>query len=110
MSDDDRRINNIVSRLNSLTLEANTLTRELKTLTSRQASTAAQTPTRAPARLKKGDKVAITNNYKGQIGTTGTVIHLTAKQVTIKNETTGKQYIRKFTNVKLVKETQENGL
>jgi hypothetical protein len=92
MNNKEKQIANLIQRIDSLTLEANGLTRELRDLTdgANEENT---------TELKKGDLVVITNNYLGQKGTTGVIINVSNKQVTIQNKTTGKKYTRKKMNV-----------
>jgi hypothetical protein len=115
MTEKDLRITEIVNRLDSLTLEANTLTRELKTLREEEEDTTGTTRAHAATNnnedetnkkkganlhgFKKGDRVRITNIYRGQRGTEGTVTYVTKSQVTLRDDT-GRLHTRKFTNIR----------
>ena len=115
MTKKDLRITEIVNRLDSLTLEANTLTRELKTLREAEEDTTGTTRAHAATNnnedetnkkkganlhgFKKGDRVRITNIYRGQRGTEGTVTYVTKSQVTLRDDT-GRLHTRKFTNIR----------
>jgi hypothetical protein len=111
ISDIDRkqRVSDIVDRLSSLTLEANLLTHELREL-GRTSGDPTHTPNEEEEKksnpttndFEKGEKVVITNGYRGNKGTTGTVTHVTRTQVTFKDNS-GKKHVRKFTNVTRVK-------
>jgi preprotein translocase subunit YajC len=92
------RLSDIIGRLDALTLEANALTRELRVLTS-PGEPGDRKKDPSVNNFKKGDQVIITNNYRGQGGTTGIITHVTAKQVTLEDGR-GMKFTRKFTNVK----------
>jgi ATP-dependent exoDNAse (exonuclease V) alpha subunit len=92
------RISDIIDRLNALTLEANALICELRVLTS-PGEPGDRKKDPSVNNFKKGDQVIITNNYRGQRGTTGVITHVTEKQVTLEDGR-GKKFTRKFTNVK----------
>jgi hypothetical protein len=111
MTDKEQRISDIVDKLDSLTLEANVLTHELREPTKPTKDINYTTKRLIKEEEKKiasttndfvkGEKVIITNGYKGKKGSTGTVTHTTKTQVTFKDES-GKTYVRKFTNVKRI--------
>jgi hypothetical protein len=96
MTDKEKRITDILNKLNSLTLESSILANELRALRDEHTGT---TSTATTNDFKEGDKVTITNFYKGKKGTKGVVTRVTKKQVTIKDEA-GKTHIRKLTNIK----------
>ena len=50
----------------------------------------------------EGDRVRIRNNYRGLRGATGTVIHLTPQQVSIRLDSNNRVVNRKRTNVILI--------
>jgi transcription elongation factor len=56
--------------------------------------------------IRVGDTVEITNNYRAQLGEQGVVTGITAKQVTIRLNSTGRSVCKKKTNVKIVVERQ----
>jgi ATP-dependent exoDNAse (exonuclease V) alpha subunit len=107
MTSNEKRISEIVDKLQSLTLEANVLANELselrtqgdvKPLHSEKRDDDTKKKQIHDHGFKKGDKVVITNGYRGKKGTTGTVTHTTKTQVTLRDESR-KTYIRKYTNV-----------
>lgn len=101
-----KRIQEIIERLDSLTLEANTLTKELRTLTSAQEDEdkpeAKQKvyPAGFLHDFRRGDRVKITNTYKGNKGKKGTVTSVTKTQVTL-IDSDGETHTRRFSNVQL---------
>jgi ATP-dependent exoDNAse (exonuclease V) alpha subunit len=105
MTDREQRISDIINRLESLTLEANGLVQQLQELRKpdndpgRKEKDKNESPSND---FKEGEKVIITNNYRGKRGTIGTVTHTTKKQVTLEDDS-GKSYIRKYTNVSRIK-------
>jgi hypothetical protein len=118
MTEKEHHIKDIVNRLDSLTLEANTLTRELLTKDKTQSSTNAPTSKSADINEPKqrqrgdgvtklnnfeiGDRVHITNKYRGKQGIKGKVTYVSMNQVTLKDDA-GKKYVRKYTNVKKIR-------
>jgi hypothetical protein len=101
MNEREQRISTLINRLDALTLEANSVTRELQELT----ELGDQEPDH-PYPLSHGDRVIITNTYLGQKGTKGLVVRVTDKQVTLKNEETGRRYTRKYNNVRKVSQQE----
>ena len=58
--------------------------------------------------IRIGDIVEITNNYCAQLGKQGTVTAITAKQVTIRLDSSGRTIRKKKTNVKIIPPTIDN--
>ena len=52
--------------------------------------------------LREGERVVITNNYKGQRGTTGIIVHTTTHQVSIRIAGTNRIINKKKTNVRRI--------
>jgi hypothetical protein len=122
MTDKEHRIKDIVNRLDSLTLEANTLTSELKELlTEDTTQNIKDAPTyksenRNETRKQRqrgnqvtklnnfeiGNRVYITNKYRGKQGIEGKITYVTTNQVTLTDEA-GKKYVRKYTNVRKIR-------
>jgi transcription antitermination factor NusG len=99
MTDKDQRISDIIDKLDSLMLEANDLTRELKEQRKQEGKKSKRDESSTYAHgFQKGDKVIITNVYRGRRGTIGIVTHTTKVQVTLLDES-GTTHTRKFTNV-----------
>jgi outer membrane murein-binding lipoprotein Lpp len=58
-----------------------------------------QPQVQASTELKEGDRVEITNSYQGLKGAIGVIVHITAKQVSIKVKGRRRIVQRKKTNV-----------
>lgn len=103
---EDKRISDIISRVEELTVESRTLTQELRQLNLARVN-GRETPSTVPARapyeheFEIGDRVKITNKYRKQNGTIGTVTNVTSTQVTI-IDSLGQVFKRKYTNIQKV--------
>ena len=109
MRNNERRVQEIADRLEALSLESASLTRELRRLTRSTQWTADggernREETRSANNnrpLQVGDRVVITNRYRGRRGTEGTVVRVTSTQVTLR-DSSGDEHTRKQTNVQRV--------
>jgi len=119
MKGNDNRIDEIINRLESLQLEMGSLTAELRSMREhtrvRADHVASSNLVNGASRirqqssavamfehgLKAGDDVVITNNYKGQRGICGKVIHVTGTWITLRDDS-GKLYKRKYSNVRSI--------
>ena len=81
-TDRNEEINRIAQELETLTDRLNELLTE-ESIESEEQAQQAQQAQQAPQvhqerpELKEGERVVITNNYKGQRGTTGIIVHTT---------------------------------
>ena len=122
----EERITDLIERIEAITLETQDITRELRQLQEQQLTTgqpnsvttepseppSVYTPTataipqenlpRSPATTHDfhiGDRAIITNSYLGKKGTSGVVIAISPKQVTIRDKN-GRSHKRKHTNLR----------
>ena len=96
------KIKDLVNKLETLTIETRQLTQELKRLQENTTNLSINTNTQEAADsnpYKIGDRVIITNSYRGKKGTRGSIIATTTSLVTLIDHN-GKEYKRKHTNVK----------
>ena len=100
-TDRTEEINRIAAELETLTDRLNELLTEENIETEEQAQQAPQVHQERPE-LKEGERVVITNNYKGQRGTTGTIVHTTTHQVSIRITGTDRIINKKKTNVRRI--------
>ena len=82
----DKRIANIILRLSTLAIETKELTAELQIITESNTTTSTFIPNETDHSFQIGESVIITNNYQGKQGTRGTVIHISKKQIKIKDK------------------------
>jgi hypothetical protein len=87
----------LARQFQALTLEANTVRTQLIELNSKRARREAERskPTVAPKRTRSiqvGDRVVVTNKYKGRQGTVGTVTKLTKTQAYVNPDGDGETF------------------
>ena len=94
-------------RIQQLAQQINTLSEQLNALIIEEENRNQQ-PEIPPAAEREenqffeGDRVRIRNSYRGLRGATGTVIHLTPQQVSIRLDNSNRVVNRKRTNVSLI--------
>ena len=94
-------------RIQQLAQQINELSEQLSELLIEERNEGQQNQNPAPAEREEnqffeGDRVRIRNNYRGLRGATGTVIHLTPQQVSIRLDSNNRVVNRKRTNVQLI--------
>ena len=93
------RIQQLAQQINELSEQLTELLIEERNQGQQQHPAAAE---REPNQFLEGDRVRIRNNYRGLRGATGTVIHLTPQQVSIRLDSNNRVVNRKRTNVSLI--------
>jgi dsDNA-specific endonuclease/ATPase MutS2 len=100
INDNSNEIAQLIQELEQLQVRISRVNERLKELNN-DDRTSKQT-TKDKSTLKVGDKVEVTNKYKGRLGVRGTVIRVTSAQVVIQEED-GDEVFRKYkANVKRV--------
>jgi hypothetical protein len=106
MTDNDRRISDIVDKLESLSLETTALTRELRELKApndTNNNTVTNPNPSYPHNFVIGNRVIIRNGYLvGKRGTIGAVTDTTKTRITLRDDT-GNWQTRKYTNIGIVR-------
>ena len=87
-----QEIENLSTQLNQLIIEDNQAEEEIPPVVNPDIE----------EELQEGDRVVITNNYRGQRGSQGVVTHVTPKQVSIRIDGQRRVVNKKKTNVRKI--------
>ena len=101
-SNEDTEVTELIKELEQLQIRITRVNERLRQLDSRTTRNERTTTNKESNELRVGDKVEVTNRYKGRFGVQGTITKVTSAQVLIRETGSGNTFRKYKANVKKV--------
>jgi preprotein translocase subunit YajC len=108
-NESDIELEELIAELDQLQLQVNTVSRRLQSVRERQRQKTRNNSDHTRQKKKKreplraGDRVVVTNRYKGRQGLEGTIVKVTAAQVQVKPDNGDEEFRIYKANVRRIK-------